>query len=328
VTPFDSRDRFIAASLELTYACSWRCVFCYNPRHSDRAPLNTIEWSTVLDDLRTIGTLHLTLTGGEPLVHPGFFEIARAAVERHFAITIFTNGSRIDRPTAARIAELAPYVVELTLHGATPVVHDLTTGRRGSYDDVLAAIAHLRDAGVRMHVKTVLTSINEHELEAMIALAASLEVPFSVDPNITPRDDGSLDPRRFRASSDARRRAFAWAKSVGQLPRVDRRSDGPNCALGEKSVAIDPEGNVYPCPQWRSSSLGNVRDTRLRDLWASSEARLAASSVARDASRRLAGLGRFSEFPFCPALAMKRTGDPLALPPEFVEDAVLADGMR
>lgn len=323
-----SRGRFIAASLELTYACSWRCVFCYNPRHSDRTPLDVVEWTIVLDDLRALGTLHVALTGGEPLLHPQFFEIARAAAERHFAITIFTNGSRIDAAMASRIAALNPFVTELTVHGATAAVHNAATSRSGSFEDVTAAVGHLLRAGARVHLKTVLTSMNEHELESMIALAASLGVPFSVDVNLTPRDDGSLDPLRFRASVDGRRRAFAWGKSVGQLPRVERSDAKPNCALGETTIAIDPEGNVYPCPQWRSSSLGNVRLTRLLDLWTTSEVRLAASAVARDASRRLASIQPVLEFPFCPALALERTGDPLALSPEFVEDAALAAELR
>jgi len=30
----------LTVQLELTYACNWRCVFCYNPRHFDRARLS------------------------------------------------------------------------------------------------------------------------------------------------------------------------------------------------------------------------------------------------------------------------------------------------
>ena len=34
------RAQPLSASLELTYKCNWRCVFCYNPRHHDKQPLS------------------------------------------------------------------------------------------------------------------------------------------------------------------------------------------------------------------------------------------------------------------------------------------------
>ena len=54
----------LAANLELTYRCNWRCVFCYNPRHYDERGLGTAEWLAVLDDLRTLGTLSVALGYG------------------------------------------------------------------------------------------------------------------------------------------------------------------------------------------------------------------------------------------------------------------------
>ena len=71
------RAQPLSASLELTYRCNWRCVFCYNPRHHDRRGLSGAEWVGVLDELRALGTLYVALTGGEPLTHPEFSAIAR-----------------------------------------------------------------------------------------------------------------------------------------------------------------------------------------------------------------------------------------------------------
>ena len=53
------RAQPLSASLELTYRCNWRCVFCYNPRHFDRRGLDGDEWIAVLDGLRALGTLWL-----------------------------------------------------------------------------------------------------------------------------------------------------------------------------------------------------------------------------------------------------------------------------
>ena len=162
----------LSAHLELTYACNWRCVFCYNPRHSDRRRLTAAEWAEVLDDLRALGTLTVTLTGGEALTHPEFFEIAAAVRARSLAFKLYTNGSLITDDVAARLAALRPLAVELSLHGATAGVHDATTATPGSFMALRAGIERLRAQGVRLLIKTPLTRLNESQLDDLIALVA------------------------------------------------------------------------------------------------------------------------------------------------------------
>ena len=105
------RAQPLSASLELTYRCNWRCVFCYNPRHNDLRGLPTARWLDVLDELRGLGTLYVALTGGEPLTHPEFLTIARGVRERALALRILTNGALVTEPLAAEIAALLPMAV-------------------------------------------------------------------------------------------------------------------------------------------------------------------------------------------------------------------------
>src|SRR5574340_1017460 len=171
----------LGAHLELTYRCQWRCVFCCNSRHEDRAALSLDEWCGVLDDLRELGTLSVTLTGGDPLLHDDFWGIAEAVRQRAFALRVFTNGSRVTDEAASRLADLRALSVELSLHGATAAVHDRTTGRPGSFEQVWAAVSVLRQRGLAVVLKTVLTSMNAAELAAVITLAAEREIPLRVD---------------------------------------------------------------------------------------------------------------------------------------------------
>jgi MoaA/NifB/PqqE/SkfB family radical SAM enzyme len=311
--------RPLGAYLELTYACNWRCVFCYNPRHHDLRRLNGVEWIAVLDSLRSVGVLQVTLTGGEPLAHPEFFDIAQAARSRAFAIRIFTNGALIDsRETAQAVAGLTPFSVEISLHGATPEVHDATTGREGSFARMWRAIDWLREAGVRLSLKAPVTTINEHEIDAMRELAASRSLPFRFDISITPRDDGDRSPQRYTASPAARAKVIALGIETGDLRQMSRTEGDSNCGIGRASLAIDPEGNVFPCMQWRQTSLGNVRERPLESFWQASEerARLAAMSVTvNDALYH--GAADTTALAFCPALAAQRTGDPLIRDEEY-----------
>ena len=324
-----SRAVPLSVHLELTYACNWRCVFCYNPRHHDLTRMSLAEWEPVLDDLRTLGALSVALTGGEPLRHPEFFGIAAAVRARALLLKVYTNGSLIDDETAERLAALDPRGVEMSLHGSTPEVHDAATGRTGSFQALWEGLRRLRARGVALRLKTPLTRLNEHQLDEMIALARDEGAAYTLDPTITPRDDGDRGPLSYAPSADGVARVMSRLRAAGRLPTTEREEGGVNCGLGRLTLAVDPEGNVYPCLQWRRSTLGNVRQRRLIELWDGSAQRQQAAEVSRAANDKLVRLGgAAAQFPFCPALAMEASGDPLALHEDFLRQAEAAEASR
>ena len=319
----------LSAYLELTYRCNWRCVFCYNPRHSDLRGLRLEEWTEVLDDLRELGTLSVTITGGEPLAHPEFVAIARAARARHFTLRVFTNGTLVTDEMADAIAELQPLAVEMSLHGANAETHEKATRAPGSFAAMLRGLERLQQRAVPLALKSLITRLNEHELDGMIALAERWGVSHQLDATVTPRDDGDLSPLEYRASTAAVTRMYRRTAEQGNLPEAGREAGAVNCGLGRITVAVDPEGDVFPCLQWRRSSLGNVRHTRLRDLWRGSSVReeAAAVSLAANEAIRARG-GAVASFPFCPALAAQHTGDPLTPDESHVVQAGIVARVR
>jgi MoaA/NifB/PqqE/SkfB family radical SAM enzyme len=323
------RAQPLSASLELSYRCNWRCVFCYNPRHHDRRGLPTARWLALLDELRELGTLYVALTGGEPLTHPDFLAIARGVRERALALRVLTNGALVTEPVAAELAALRPMAVELSLHGACAATHDRATATPGSFDAMLRGLDRLLREGVAVVLKAPLTRLNEGELDPMRGIAATRGVPLRLDPVLTPRDDGDPGPLAYRASPDAVEKMFRALAEQGQLPHEQRAAGGTNCGLGSTTLAIDPEGNVFPCLQWRRAPLGNVREASLVAVWHKSEERVAAAATARAANDRLAAAGgALGAFPFCPALALQTTGDALQPDAAHVEQAEAAARVR
>jgi MoaA/NifB/PqqE/SkfB family radical SAM enzyme len=323
------RAQPLSANLEITYRCNWRCVFCYNPRHHDRRGLPTAAWLGVLDDLRALGTLYVALTGGEPLTHPDFFRIARGVRERAFALRILTNGALITETAADDIAALRPMAVEMSIHGSRAETHDRATATPGSFEALLRGLDRLRARAVSVVLKTPLTRLCEAEIEAIHALAEERGVPWRVDPVLTPRDDGDPGPLAYRASREAIERMYGRVYTFGRLPHEERLPGGLNCGLGRTTIAVDPEGNVFPCLQWRKAPLGNVRETPLVDIWPGSPARAEAAKVAEEANEMLiAAGGAVASFPFCPALALQRTGDALRVTADHREQAEIVERLR
>ena len=271
----------IYASIELTYACSLACRYCYNPveRKNQRRktsaparseePLSYGEIVEVLDQLREMNVLYLTLTGGEPLLHPRFWEIAKAAKERSFALRIFSNGVLIDEFTADRIAKLCPNCMELSIHGAKPSTAEALTQVKGAFDKQMRALELLKERGVRVYLKCVVTSLVEGELDGIQAIGDRLGFPVYFDPVLTISDDGEDYPLDFLASDETLRKLYSDpafeagvspltfnfntltvgvnAKKFGPQPRVILRPKVPYFQVINKAKVTTKGRNSLEC---------------------------------------------------------------------------------
>jgi MoaA/NifB/PqqE/SkfB family radical SAM enzyme len=164
-------NRLMSVLLELTYACNLDCAFCYNDLSLGGQRLSLAQYRELLDDLASLGVLNLSLTGGEPLAHPRFFEIAGHARNLGFVIRLKTNGHAVKGAVARRVRdEVDPFLVEVSLHGASAETHDRQTRVAGSFERLVGNIREMKSLGLRVKANSVLTRWNEHEIENLLAL--------------------------------------------------------------------------------------------------------------------------------------------------------------
>ncbi len=325
-------DRLLSVLLELTYACNLDCSFCYNDLSLDGTPLSLAQYEQLLADLAAMNVLNVTLSGGEPLAHPGFFRIGGIARELGFVVRIKTNGHAVNRARAQRIRdEIDPFMVEVSLHGTTASVHDRQTRVAGSFDRLIRNIGGMRSAGLRVKVNSTLTRWNEHQLEALFALCDSLGVMLQVDPEVKPKDDGDREPLSLAASQQGLDRLNALLATRARLRRDEGQEPDPlppeeyrkqvfsgtdkHCGAGASTVAIDPFGSVLPCVQWRVP-VGDLHEKRIGEIWSTAPGLARARETTREARRMIDGYGDAGQrMNFCPGAAHTHSGDPLALYP-------------
>ncbi len=326
-----------SALLELTYRCNLDCSFCYNDLELEGEPLRFSQYELLLEELRELGCLHLTLSGGEPLAHPDFFTIGKRARELGFVTRIKSNGHALRGEILRRVKrEVDPFLVEISLHGALAKTHDRQTRVSGSFDRLISNLAEMREAQLRVKLKCALTQWNEREIEGMFAIADKFEMPLVIDPEVTPRDNGDLEPLQLTASPEGlkhlvavqSRRALSARAEIAREGESHAPDPGRHCGAGAAGIAVDPYGNVYPCVQWRRP-IGNVHRSRLADIW-NDNARLDEIRHLTVAAKSMLGTGKeASLLGFCPGIAESLTGDPLVVPEaaskraEILAEAVL-----
>lgn len=257
-------------SLELTLRCNIRCTHCYNfDRDAPRAPggpeLSMEEILPLLDDLRRSGTLFVSLTGGEAMVHPRFWDILEAAAKRSFAVSVLTNGTLLTPEACDRLSGCAAlWNVGISLYGARPATHDGITRSPGSFERTVAGAERLHRLGTRVTLKVIVMKANAAEAGDMLSLADSLGVPASVDTTITGRYDGtpgSLSTRVGPEELDALYR--------GPLRHLLEEESGPGgltCNCARQNAAVSSTGEVWPCIA-APLPAGNVRERPFGEIW-------------------------------------------------------------
>ncbi len=265
------------ASFELTFNCNFACRFCYNPIEREEQKrtkkvlqneevLSLKEIKKLLSDLRRAGVLYFTLTGGEPMVHPHFWEILEYAREKAFAVRVFTNGSLIGEKEAKKFAEIFPNCIEISLYGASKKSYEENCGRGEQFPKVIKALELLKKEGLTVFLKCTLTNVIEKEIDEIQDIADSFNFPLNFDPILQISDDGDNYPLKMRASKDSIEKLFKEKRfKVGGSPFEGEERETV-CNIGRNLIHIDPYGNIFPCIQYREK-IGNVRENDIAELF-------------------------------------------------------------
>jgi MoaA/NifB/PqqE/SkfB family radical SAM enzyme len=125
VAEISLRDRFehglaapICLTWELTYACNLACTHCLSSSgRRDPKELSTTEAKSLIDEIAAMQIFYINIGGGEPMIRRDFFEIVEHAIDRRVGVKFSTNGTRVDKKAAMRLAGLDYLDVQVSIDG-------------------------------------------------------------------------------------------------------------------------------------------------------------------------------------------------------------------
>ena len=266
----------------ITHVCNLRCRHCYQKDYQCSMPEEQIyeildKYSAFVRQNDYFGQINLT--GGEPLLHPSFFALAREIKRRGFRLGILTNGTLIDANVADQIKALHPVFVQISLDG-TPRQHDRIRGR-GAFRKALRGIRLLKARGIRVLVSFTAQKNNLKSFWMLAEICAHYKVDkLWWDRVVTdnPQDYAAL------ALSTAEFQQFL--KSAHRLEEKYRRADGTSmisnqrslqflgceygcvgytCAAGRSLVVVLADGTVMPCRRL-PFEIGNILEHHFQTL--------------------------------------------------------------
>ncbi|MCS7216814.1 MAG: adenosyl-hopene transferase HpnH [Candidatus Bipolaricaulota bacterium] len=142
----------IVLMLEPLEACNLRCAGCGRVREYREVMDRRLAVDEALRAAESAGAPVVSLSGGEPLLHPGIADLVRGLIEQRRWVYLCTNGlllrEKLEQfPRHKRLC----FVVHLD---GTEGVHDAVAGRPGVFREALAAIREALARGYRVATNT------------------------------------------------------------------------------------------------------------------------------------------------------------------------------
>jgi radical SAM protein with 4Fe4S-binding SPASM domain len=279
---------------ELTLRCDQPCTHCGSRAGDARASeLSTAEALRVVAELAALRAREVVLIGGEAYLHPGFLDIVAALKAAGIRPTMTTGGRQLDGDLARAIAAAGMYLVSVSVDGLE-ATHDLQRAVPGSFRSAMAALGHLRDAGVRTAANTNVNRLNRGDLEPLYDELrgrgiASWQIQITAPLGraadrpqmlLQPWDLLDVVPR----IAALKRRAFADGilvmpgnnlgyfgpeEALLRSPEEGGADHWQGCQAGRYVMGIESDGAVKGCPslQTRHYVGGRVRERPLREIW-------------------------------------------------------------
>lgn len=161
---------------QINSECNLGCLHCCEEAgHTFYDEMNKQEVFNFLEQIASLKIPYVALSGGEPLLHPYFFEICEFIRGHDISLKIETNGEFIDEEKAGRLAGLKLRSVQISLDGATSLTHERLR-IKGDWHKAVAACKLLLKEGVNTEIVFVPTQFNIQEIGELIDLAYSLGV--------------------------------------------------------------------------------------------------------------------------------------------------------
>lgn len=246
-------------TIEILNYCNSKCVHCYLGQPTPR--VNELEnVIRVIDQAVDAGAMQITLTGGEPLLHPHIETIIKYVKSRGLAVNLLTS-LNIQKDDWISVVTLCDKV-GVSMYGASPKVHDKITRINGSFDIMQDNLMYLRDKNVCVTLNITIMKDNIEDLINMVAFANQYSVPYRLNYIL---HGFSHENHQINCDQIGSLKALLLTNNYEET-----MSEQFKCAAGTDRLWIDVDLNVYPCVFFRKL-LGNLFIDSLSTIWNSSE---------------------------------------------------------
>ncbi|MFZ5953461.1 MAG: radical SAM/SPASM domain-containing protein [Candidatus Rifleibacteriota bacterium] len=276
----------------ITEKCNLECSHCYEIfKNRPEADISLVhlalsqfnellsQYQTLKHSIKIFG--HINLTGGEPLLHPNFWEIIKLIKnqpDRRYSWGLLTNGTLIDAAMARKIADENPALVQISIDGKEET-HDRIRGM-GSFNRAVAGVKNLVQTGIRPIISFTASSENYLEFPQVVELANRIGarkvwsdryLPMKKDPaqpeflnrGQTDKFFSLMRQERCQARNNQQRAVVEMNRAL-QFLKTETRPY--RCNAGRWLLCLQADGTLLPCRRL-PIELGNIKEHEISKIY-------------------------------------------------------------
>lgn len=248
-----SRYHPLLAQMVVTRRCNLRCGYCNEyDDHSPPVPLERLL--AQIEHLARFKTAAVTLTGGEPLLHPQLEEVIRAGRRHGMIVTMITNGFRLSRERIERLDAAGLQGMQISIDNLEP--DEISMKSLKSVERKLKLLAE--HARFKVNVNSVLGISDEHTRDVIAVAETARRYRFFHSVGVLHDHTGTLKPLS-PVQNAAYRRVTELSPSfthhinyrLFQRNLMRGRPNDWKCRAGARYLYICEDGKVHWCSQRR-----------------------------------------------------------------------------
>lgn len=277
---YNGKPQLTHVHIEVTSRCNERCVHCYLPHNLKNNDMSLHVFSDILEQCYDMNVLHLTLSGGEPMLHNDFCQFLKICREYNFSVNVLSNLTMLNDEILREMKMNPMLGVQVSLYSMDPEIHDEITQVKGSFRKTIDAITKLTENGIVTQISCPILKQNKNSYHEVVRWAERYKISVSDDFVIIARSDHSIENLHNRLTLNEveeiiRNMAKNNPEYLTQIQKeVERKRDTLAtdfvCSVCHSSICIGDTGKLYPCAGWQDFSIGDIRISPLKEIWENS----------------------------------------------------------
>lgn len=280
MTDFPFKPRVVG--WELTLKCNMKCIHCGSSAgHARPDELTEEDGLKLIEQMAELGTEILTLSGGEPLLHPSWNIYAKKLTDCGINAHIITNGLLLEE-NINKMLQSGIKRIGVSLDG-TEKTHNFIRNHPNSFDIAIKGAKKAKEAGISIGAVTHISKANIKEMEEMYNIFSSvpldswqIQITFKLG-RMKEHEEFALDPPEMLEVG-----AFIHKKQ--QIKNGLRITTGDNmgyyyepsisrhlwkgCFAGRHIMGVEADGSIKGCLSLPETFIeGNIRKETLKDIW-------------------------------------------------------------